>query len=140
MKRFEKEKIDYYLYYNQDYFTYNMIDILDFGDGGFTRTQWFRDWYLWDDLEKLHLFNLQIGMIVEVIGIVWVCLLNVTTEWVNMWFRVQLDGGYLNNMKRARKRDIEWFAKFGCEVHWYVTNSSNFIADDFYKVMVHFGF
>ena len=46
MKRFEKEKIDYYLYYNQDYFTYNMIDILDFGDGGFTRTQWFRDWYL----------------------------------------------------------------------------------------------
>ena len=46
MKRFEKEKIDYYLYYNQDSMTYNMIDILDFGDGGFTRTQWFRDWYL----------------------------------------------------------------------------------------------
>ena len=46
MKRFSKENIDYYSYYNQDSMTYNMIDILDFGDGGFTRTQWFRDWYL----------------------------------------------------------------------------------------------
>jgi len=43
-------------------------------------------------------------------------------------------------MKRARKRDMEWFSNYGDQVYWYVTNSSEFTADDFCEVMLHFGF
>ena len=43
-------------------------------------------------------------------------------------------------MKRAGKGDIMWFRNYGHSVYWYVTNSSEFTADDFCEVMLHFGF